>query len=267
MNPGVPLALGIACALLTVQTWAATYECLIGPSNTVDLAASTAGVLSAIHVKRGDEVRVGQIVAELQADVQRADVEISEMRATDNSTLDAKRISAKYEHRKLERQDNLRERGIVSEQVYEDAQVALQLSQAEVAIAESSSRLYTAELQRARALLELRNVRSPIDGVVVDKTLSAGEFASDKEPVMVIAAIDPLHVEAFFPLSELGKVTVGQTATVYPERLIGGGLTATVTVIDPVVDAATSTFGVRLELPNAEHSTLAGLRCTLELDK
>ena len=51
------------------------------------------------------------------------------------------------------------------------------------------------------------------------------------------------------------------TATIVPELPEYGEQTATVTLVDQVIDSASSTFGVRLELPNVEHQMPSGLKC------
>ena len=78
---------------------------------------------------------------------------------------------------------------------------------------------------------------------------------------MKLAQLDPLRVEVFAPVTLLGKITVGMEAQVFPEKPVGGTYKATVTVADKVVDAASGTFGVRLELPNKDYVVPAGLKC------
>lgn len=243
------------------------YDCLIEPSSRIELAAASAGVLKAVHVDRGEPVAEGQVVAELVDDVQSVDVEIAKLRAEDKSEVRARRIRSSYERRKVTRQGRLAKRGVVSKQVLEDARTELALAEAELAIAEMRQRQLAAESARAEALLRLRRVVSPIDGVVVQRLLGAGEFASDDEPVLVIAAVDPLYVETFLPLEALGKVAAGTNAAIFPEGPVGGEYQATVSAIDPVMDAASGTFGVRLILPNTDRRALAGLRCSLEFLK
>jgi multidrug efflux pump subunit AcrA (membrane-fusion protein) len=89
-----------------------------------------------------------------------------------------------------------------------------------------------------------------------------GEFPK-QERILKLAQIDPLRVEAYAPVSLLGKVTVGMQAQIKPEDPVSGTYTAKVTVVDRVVDAASGTFGVRLELPNPDFRLSAGLKCTV----
>ena len=114
---------------------------------------------------------------------------------------------------------------------------------------------------RARAaLLNLRTIRSPIDGVVVERTLGPGD-AFDQAHLLSVAQIDPLVVEVFVPLKEFGKIQIGMLAEVVPEQPVGGRYQAKVTVVDRVFDAASATISVRLELPNPYYALPAGLKC------
>ena len=112
--------------------------------------------------------------------------------------------------------------------------------------AELSNRLLADfELQRTSAEIALRTIKSPINGVVVERFMHPGEFPK-QEKILKIAQIDPLRVEVYAPVSLLGKISVGSTAYVKPEAPLTGEYAAKVTVVDRVVDAASGTFGVRL---------------------
>ena len=78
---------------------------------------------------------------------------------------------------------------------------------------------------------------------------------------MKLAEIDPLYVETVLPASMYGKVKRGQRAIVVPEQPIGGSYETRITVVDPVIDAASGTLGVRMELPNRKGLIPAGVRC------
>ena len=129
--------------------------------------------------------------------------------------------------------------------------------------AQENQRLAELEARRAAEVLGLRTIRSPFNGVVVEVLLKPGEFGaiSFKDPIMKLAEIDPLHVEAILPASMYGRVKRGQRAVVMPEPPIGGTYETRVSVVDRVIDAASGTLGVRLELPNGEGAVPAGVRC------
>ena len=96
---------------------------------------------------------------------------------------------------------------------------------------------------------------------MVERLRYSGELAAKEHPIAKIAQINPLRVEVFAPVALLGKVEVGQRAIVIPEAPMSRPLEASVTVVDKVVDAASGTFGIRLEVPNPGNRIPAGLKC------
>jgi len=68
------------------------------------------------------------------------------------------------------------------------------------------------------------------------------------------------------PVEQLGRIEVGMRGRVTLEAPLGSVHDAEVTVVDPVVDAASGTFRVRLELPNPEGELPAGLKCRVRFE-
>jgi RND family efflux transporter MFP subunit len=232
----------IACGLLLLAApvMAAEpqdFECLIEPKVTVALSTPVEGIIEKVHVDRGDLVKKGQVVVELESDVERAVVERA-------------RVSLEFAERDLARNEELSRTNVISDQDLDEAQ--------------SGEEVARVDLQRARAALAQRTIRSPVNGVVIKRHHSPGEYA-DTRPILELAEVDPLYVEVFAPVSALGSIRPGMTAQVVPEGPLGGSHEATVTVVDSVVDAASGTFGVRLELPNPDHAIPAGLNCRVRL--
>ncbi len=116
------------------------------------------------------------------------------------------------------------------------------------------------ELQEAIEVVERRIIKSPINGVVVDRFLCPGERVDDK-PIMKLAQLDRLNVEVIAPVTFLGSIKVGDRAVVKPEKPVKGEYTGKVKIVDNVVDAASGTFGIRIELKNSNFTLPAGLKC------
>ena len=97
-------------------------------------------------------------------------------------------------------------------------------------------------------------------GVVTERLMYSGEYRHETNHLMTIAQIDRLNVEAFLPVTFYRQISVGMVAEVRPAEPIGGVYDATVTVVDRVLDAASSTFRVRSDLaepglsPSCRHS-------------
>jgi RND family efflux transporter MFP subunit len=213
-----------------------------------------------VEVSRGDAVSKGQAVAYLESRVERATVALARARAARDQLIKAKRARAEFAKRRLERNQALAKTNSVSDQAVDEAETEAILAEMELGEALEEKRIAELELRRAQAALETRTIRSPIDGRVVDVFIEPGESVEDR-PILQIARIDPLHVEVIAPVSMLGQIEPGVAAEVRLEEPVGGSYKAVVTVVDRLVDAASGTFGVRLELPNPEGRLPAGLRC------
>jgi multidrug efflux pump subunit AcrA (membrane-fusion protein) len=149
---------------------------------------------------------------------------------------------------------------IASTKEMDEAETAKVLAELDLLQARENQRLAEIDVERAAAALALRTVRSPINGVVVERLLSAGEFAK-QAPIVRLAQIDPLRVEVIVPAAMFGRLQPGLQAEVVPEPSLIEPRIARVTVVDRVIDAASGTFGVRLALPNPGYRLPAGLRC------
>jgi multidrug efflux pump subunit AcrA (membrane-fusion protein) len=98
--------------------------------------------------------------------------------------------------------------------------------------------------------------------------LDPGEFATTniKDPILRLAEIDPLNVEVVLPAERFGRIKRGDRAEVVPETG-DQRYPAKVTVVDRVMDGASGTFGVRLELRNPGGAIPAGAKCSVRFLK
>ena len=133
---------------------------------------------------------------------------------------------------------------------------------AEMQLQEAAENKKLAELEYKRTVevVNRMTIRSPVNGVVVERYLAPGEYI-ENQSVMKLAQIDPLYVEVIIPVTRYASVKAGMHAKVIPEAPVGGLYLAEVKIVDRVVDAASGTFGVRLELPNPDRRLPAGLKC------
>jgi RND family efflux transporter MFP subunit len=252
---GVPLFAG-----------AEPLDCVINPNSTVELGSYQNGVLAEVLVKRGDRVARGQPLARLDNEIEKMNAELARIRAESDIAVRSGQFQEVYKARELKRLESLRESQSVSTSSYEQAEIDHNLAAMSVESARLEKNIAKAEYERAKAQLQRRTIRSPVDGVVVDVVMSPGEYVYEQSTLMSIAAIDPLYVEVYLPVASYSEIRDGMTAVVRPEQPIGGEYTAKIAVIDQVFDASSRTFGVRLELPNPEFKLPAGVRCTVEFE-
>lgn len=267
-NHGVLLRRTLLPVVLVAAVWAApvraqTLDCLMNPYLVVAVSFSTDGVLETVTADRGDLVKEGQVLATLESSVEKSTVVLAAARARSDSGLKSNQMRLDFGVRKFQRTDEMYKKGLVPFKDLDEAETQKILGEIGLLEARENRELAELELTRARAALEQRTLRSPVTGVVVERTLSPGEFVRGTA-VVKIAQIHPLRVEVIAPVALLGKITTGMRAEVLPEAPVGGTHSALVTVVDRVVDAASGTFVVRLELPNPGYRLPAGLKCRVK---
>ncbi|HVL34475.1 MAG TPA: efflux RND transporter periplasmic adaptor subunit, partial [Burkholderiales bacterium] len=223
-------------------------------------------VIESVQVKRGDLIARGQVLVTLESGPERASLALAESRAKNMGDINLAEARLDIAGKKLQRAQELFRQNFISANARDEAQAEFRLASEELLRARENQRLAELEALRAKEVLALRTIRSPVDGVVIETMRRPGEFGaiSFKDPIMRLAEVHPLHVEAVLPAAMFGKVRRGQRAIVLPEAPIGGRYATTVSIVDPVIDAASGTLGVRLELPNREKRIPAGVRCRVQ---
>ena len=243
------------------------YDCLIEARQSIDVRSQVEGVIESIRVQRGDRVKKGDLVATLAAGPERAALDLALSRARMQGELKSAEARVEITRKKWERAVELHKKNFVSENARDEAEAEYRLATEQLRAARENRRLAELEVKRSREVLAQRTIKSPVNGVVVEVLLRPGELMSSnqKDAIMRIAEVDPLNVELVLPVSQYGRIRVGQFADVLPEEPVGGSHRAQVEVVDPVVDAASGTFGVRLRLPNPENRVPAGIKCKLHI--
>ncbi|MFG6428857.1 efflux RND transporter periplasmic adaptor subunit [Roseateles sp. LYH14W] len=226
------------------------------------------GTIGAISAHRGDAIRRGQPLVELQSQSEKAAVELARLRSKLEGPLATVRNRIDYATKRQARQADLEKDKFISVQARDEADAEKRLAEAELRTALESRELAKVELQRAQEQLALRTVSAPFNGVVIDRMLNVGELVeagSGRKPVLKVAQIDPMRADVALPAALFGKVRVGTKATVLAQ-LGGVRFNAVVRSVDRVIDAASSTFVERLEVPNPGDKAPAGSRCLASID-
>ena len=250
-----------------VSTLAQTAnDCLLKPSADVQLAVKASGVVQTVAVRRGDPVTEGQVLLTLSDEMERVAVTIAEARALDRSNLDGIIARLAVADAQLERMKNLADGSLITRERLDQAeQDALTLKQ-EKRVAEAALRIAALEADRARAALSRLSLRTPLSGVVTERHLDPGEFASEQSPAITIVTLDPLLAEAWIDAEAWGRLSKGDVAEISTTRALDQRYSARIQAIDPILETVSSTFRVTLSVPNPDRALPAGLPCTLYLD-
>lgn len=239
------------------------FDCIMDPSMVIEVGSAVDGLIKDAFVTRGDDIAAGQLIARLDARVEEAALAYARELAESGSPIEIAQNRLDLVDKELERAERLLETNLVSASIVDElvsrrAEAALELQQAE-----NNQRLAALEQNRVAAQLAQHEIRSPIDGIVITRMMSPGEFVYSQAPVAQLAQVDPIHVEVFLPTEIYPQFTKGDVAVVFPAAPIGGTYEATIIAIDRVFDAASDTFGVRLALPNPDGTLPTGLDCEI----
>lgn len=254
------LMIGIL-ALVTASTLkAAELDCLVKPEMYVELSSPVDSVLEKILVETGDTVEKGQPLAQLEASVEKAKVRLARLQATSTSDVENRREQLRYAKQYYKRMQDLLAQNSVSQYEKDKAETEVALAQIELNKAKEKQRIAQLNLELAQSQLALRTIKSPIDGIVVDRYAMVGESVSGRT-IMKLAKVDPLRVELIAPTEYFGLIEKGMKVEIYPEQPANQVFIATVSIVDQLIDPASGSFTVRMELPNPEDKLVGGVNC------
>ena len=248
----------------TASAAAAEYQCLIEPYQKIEIRSSVEALIETVQVQRGSVVRKGQPLVQLNSGVEQAALESARYRAIMEGQVRSSQARVDYARDKLKRREELSRQNFVSSQDRDDAAAELRVAEADLQEARDNRQLSALESKRLQELLRQRTLYSPFNGIVTEVEQHPGELAQSGEgarPILKMAQVHPLRVEVVLPAALYASIKQGAAAEVEAEAPSKGSYTARVQIVDKVVDSASGTFGVRLELPNPAGNILAGVKC------
>lgn len=268
LKPLPALSISFLLTTLAPDTWAgAQFDCLIEPTQTVEISSPVVGLLDKVPVHRGDKVAKGQIIATLESRAEAASTALARFKSEMVAPAKTAESKIEFSKRKYQRRRDMQAQNFMSGQERDEAEGEMKLAEAELQLAHENKQMAKLEWQQQSSLLNLRTIRSPFDGVVVNQLLWPGEIVEpggQKKAILKLAQLDPLLVHVILPMAVFGKIKFGMNVDVNPEAPVGGRYVGRLKIIDKVVDAASGTFGVFLEIGNPKLELPAGVKCRAE---
>ncbi len=237
------------------------------PKETVDVTPKATGRVERIYVNVGDMVRSGALIAELEDDelqqqVNRAEAALAVARAA-RAQREAELSNAKAE---LERAEQLRREGLISAQDLEARRTSFQVFQAQVRLAQAQGEQAEAELRELRIRLSQSKIYAPITGHIAQRYVDVGALVSPATPLVRLVNLGTLITAASVPEREVGKLRVGNQAVVHVDAFGDHTFSGRVARIGPVLDAATRSATIEIEIANPEYLLKAEMFARVELD-
>ena len=202
------------------------------PVRGVDVTTEIAGLVRELHFKSGQDVKKGDVLVELNADADKAQLASLEAAAELSATV-LKRDKAQFEAQ-----------AIAQAQVDADA-------------ADLKSKRALAAQQQAN--IDKKTIRAPFSGKLGITTVNPGQYLNPGDKIVTLQTIDPIYVDFNLPQKQLGALQAGQVVNVTSDGFAGVVFPGKITAISPKVDTTTRNVVVEATLANPKRQLLPGM--------
>jgi cobalt-zinc-cadmium efflux system membrane fusion protein len=224
----------------------------VNAERTVAIGAPAEGIVQSVLVSPGAAVKKGQALVTIQSPT------AAQWRAELGSALQRVNLARTT----YQREKTLWEERISARQDFDVAEAALK--EAEIAAQAARQRLSALGIAGSDGVSSIVTVRAPLDGVVVEKPAVAGQAVDMTKPLLTVADLSQVWIEAAVPADSLAQIGVGMPAKVSVNAL-PHELTGTVSFVGPILGEATRMATARITLPNSELRLRPGMLATVDL--
>lgn len=222
------------------SSWTPSIEAIgtVNASRGVDLTVETTGIVREIRFDANQSVDAGQVLLQLDDDIQQSDLEVG-------------RTQADLDRQTLTRTEELQQRGVGSNVALETARAAVSVSAAQVA--------------RLQAVLAQKQLVAPFAGTIGLPRVDPGQYVSPGTVVATLQDLDTMRADFTIPEQMLSSVSIGQAV-----RLGDGGgefpFNGEIVGIDPKIDPASRLVSVRARIDNPEETLTPGQFAQIRVD-
>jgi membrane fusion protein (multidrug efflux system) len=197
-----------------------------------DVIAKVGGEVRELLVEEGDEVRKGQVLARLDGERLRLELNESEARL--------RKLQRDYE-----RNIDLKAKGLISDGDFEKIKYEMEALEAAFNLASLE--------------LDYTQIRAPIAGVVAQRLVKLGNTISEGDALFKVTSLDPLVAYLHVPEREYRNIDPGQPVGIEIDALAGETIAAAVSRVSPVVDPQTGTFKITVEIVDLQRRIKPGM--------
>jgi len=241
------------------------HEGLVQPSRNVLLRAPVDGRVAKLDISEGHRVSEGDLLLEMDGQVQEAVVERAKLRAEDQSPVLFAELALNEANLRLTEIERAFAGEAANELEVLSARVARDQAKVRVDAAKESLAQAQVELILEQRRLREHKVYAPFDGVVVEVQSDIGASLTREEPIIELVNLDSLEAEVFLPDRLFGQLTLGQTYQLRAGHPVDSVLEAKLDRIIPLIDPGSRTFRVVLTIPNPESKLPSGFTVMMEL--
>ena len=238
---------------------------LIG-EQTVAVVPKAAGRLEEVYVKLGDRVSRGQRIAriedrEIREQVKQAEAAFEVARAT----IRQREADLKFAETNLDRSRELFGRQLLPKQTLDDADARYQAAVAQLELSRAQLTQSQSRLEELRINLANTIIVSPVTGFVAKRYTDAGAYASQNAPVVDVVDISLVRLVANIVEKDMRVVSAGDSAKVEVDAFPGETFTGRIARVAPVLDPATRTAQIEVEIQNPTTRLKPGMYARVNL--
>jgi RND family efflux transporter MFP subunit len=223
---------------------------LIGDT-TVSVVPRVAGRMQAIYVRLGDQVTLGQRIAKIE------DFELQEQIKQQEAAQDVARATIRQREADLqlaetnaERSRSLFARELLPKQTLDDTEARYQAAQAQLDLARAQSTQSNARLEELRINMANTVIVSPVNGFISRRSADPGAFVGQNAPVVEVVDIGRVRLVANIVERDLQHIQTGDDTRVEVDAYPGEVFSGRIARVAPVLDPATRTAPIEVEIPN-----------------
>lgn len=242
---------------------------LIG-AQTVEALPKVAGRLAAVNVRLGDRVTRGQAVARIED--QEIQEQVKQQQAAYNvaaATIRQREAGLKQAQANLDRSRNLFERQLIPKQTYDDVDAAYSAAAALLDLAKAQFEQAKARLDELKINLANTVIASPVSGFIGKRALDPGAWVTTNSSFISVVDIGIVRLVANVVEKDLSRLGLGLQADVEVDAYPGEKFTGKIAHVAPVLDPATRTAQIEVEIENPQFRLKPGMyaRVSFSVDK
>jgi HlyD family secretion protein len=244
----------------------------LNPVTIVDIGSQVSGKIENIYVDFNSQVKAGQILAELEQLTFQTKVQQNEANYLSSvAAVEKSKVSLENSERKRERAKSLFEKELISYEEFESAEVQYFSAKADLQSSEARLEQAKAQLDTSKVDLTYTIIKSPIDGVVINRNVNVGQTvaASFQAPVLFQVANDltKMQVECSVDEADIGRVKEGQAAQFTVDAFPNDNFTGVVKQVrySPEVIQNVVTYTTIVDVENPEMKLRPGMTATISI--
>ena len=237
------------------------------PKETVDINPKITGRIEKINFLVGDWVRQGAVVAEIEADELEQQVRRSEASfSVSEANIAARQAELARAEADLGRAKLLFDEDLLSPQEYQQSRTSLEVLEAQVQLGKAQLEQATAELTELRIRLAQARIYAPMSGLVSARYVDPGALVAPGNPIIQLVNLSTMVTRGNVPERNIDRLAVGSRASVQVDAIPGQEFEGRVARIAPVLDAATRSAVIEIDIRNPGAVLKAEMFARITLD-